>query len=64
MAIIGQKLLTDWGFNSDAHPHRINFHDASHQDFWIFWLGTLACFASGFLPSKRTSPAAQAAEVH
>ncbi|HMO87210.1 MAG TPA: hypothetical protein PKC18_20055, partial [Lacipirellulaceae bacterium] len=53
VAVIGLKLLADWGFNSDAHPHRINFHDASHPEFWIFWLSMLGCFLTGFLPQKK-----------
>jgi len=61
VAIIGAKLLVDWGFNSPDHPHRINFHDTSHPEFWIFWLLMLAGFLSGFLPKRGGAKAMAAA---
>lgn len=64
VAVIGAKLLVDWGFNTKEHPHRINFHDVSHIEFWVFWITMILCFLSGFLPSKRKSHAAKAADVH
>jgi YkoY family integral membrane protein len=64
VAVIGAKLLVDWGFNTKEDPHRINFHDLHHPEFWIFWIAMILCFLTGFLPSKRKSHAAKAAEVH
>lgn len=51
--VIGAKLLIDWGFNSEAHPHRIDFHSTSAPEFWIFWGAMAASFAIGFLPKKQ-----------
>ncbi len=64
VAVIGVKLLADWGFNTKEDPHRLNFHDVSQPEFWIFWVTMLGCFLTGFLPSKATSRAAEAANVH
>jgi hypothetical protein len=50
--VIGGKLLVDWGFNTVENPHRINFHDYTHVEFWVFWLLMLGCFAVGFLPRR------------
>lgn len=50
--VIGIKLLVDWGFNSEAHPHTIDFHSYKTPEFWIFWLSMLACLGYGFLPKK------------
>jgi predicted tellurium resistance membrane protein TerC len=50
---IGLKLLTDWGFNSDQHPHRANFHDPSSPLFWTFWSLMVVCIAIGFVPQKK-----------
>jgi YkoY family integral membrane protein len=52
VTVIGSKLLVDWGFNSPAHPHRVDFHDYLSPAFWVFWLLMLACFAVGFIPRK------------
>lgn len=52
VAIIGAKLLVDWGFNTEDNPHRINFHDTSHPEFWVFWLLMIFGFLSGFLPQR------------
>ncbi len=52
--VIGGKLLADWGFNSPEHPHRLNFHDWQHPEFWVFWALMAVCFASGFLPKRKT----------
>jgi predicted tellurium resistance membrane protein TerC len=51
--VIGAKLLADWGFNSRAHPHRVDFHDYHHLAFWVFWLFMIAAFCVGFLPQKN-----------
>jgi YkoY family integral membrane protein len=51
--VIGGKLLVDWWFNTPADPHRINFHDTSHPEFWIFWGLMIVCFATGFLPKRK-----------
>jgi YkoY family integral membrane protein len=50
--VIGLKLLVDWGFNSEAHPHTIDFHSFRTPEFWIFWISMLACLAYGFMPKK------------
>jgi YkoY family integral membrane protein len=62
--VIGGKLLVDWGFNSEEHPHRIDFHAPFHDGsinpaFWIFWGLMLLTFATGFLPKRgeRRKPA-------
>jgi YkoY family integral membrane protein len=55
--VIGMKLLVDWGANTEAHPHRVNFHDTSAPEFWIFWLTMLLCIATGFLPQRKRQPA-------
>ena len=51
--VIGGKLLADWGFNSEQHPHRIDFHSTHSWAFWAFWVLMLVCFCIGFLPKKR-----------
>lgn len=53
VATIGGKLLADWGFNSPAHPHRVDFHDYHSPAFWVFWLLMVACFLVGFIPQKK-----------
>jgi predicted tellurium resistance membrane protein TerC len=53
--VIGGKLLVDWGFNSAAHPHAVNFHDAGSAAFWVFWALMAVCTAIGFLPQKKTA---------
>jgi YkoY family integral membrane protein len=50
---IGLKLLTDWGFNSDQHPDRANFHDSSSPLFWSFWSVMVVCIGIGFVPRKE-----------
>ena len=55
--VIGGKLLADWGFNSPEHPHRVDFHDFQHPAFWVFWTLMFVCFASGFLPKRKSSSA-------
>lgn len=52
--VIGLKLLADWGFNSEANPHVVNFHSYKTPEFWIFWMSMLAALAIGFLPAKKT----------
>ncbi len=64
VAVIGAKLLVDWGFNTKDDPHRINFHDVHHPEFWIFWIAMILCFLVGFLPTKKKSRASEAAAVH
>lgn len=56
VTVIGLKLLVDWGFNTPDDPHRINFHDMSEPEFWIFWVAMLLSFLAGFLPQKGKSP--------
>jgi len=53
VAVIGAKLVIDWGANTDEHPHRINFHDTGSPEFWIFWALMVVCIALGFLPDRR-----------
>ncbi len=55
---IGLKLLVDWGFNSDQHRDRANFHDSSSPLFWAFWSVMVVCIAIGFLPERKTILAA------
>jgi YkoY family integral membrane protein len=52
--VIGLKLLVDWGINSEANPHAIDFHNFRAPEFWTFWLSMLACLGYGFLPKKQT----------
>ena len=54
--VIGFKLVVDWAFNTKENPHRINFHDVSHPEFWVFWVSMLVCFAIGFIPKKKDGP--------
>ncbi len=56
VAVIGGKLLLDWGFNSPEH-HRLDFHDWRHPAFWTFWILMLLGFLSGFLPQRGGRPA-------
>jgi len=51
--VIGAKLLADWGFNNEEHPHRVDFHDYRNPAFWIFWSLMLICFCIGFLPKRE-----------
>ncbi|HYZ85925.1 MAG TPA: hypothetical protein VE621_16055 [Bryobacteraceae bacterium] len=53
VAVIGAKLLVDWGLNSPEHPHRADFHDPGAPAFWIFWLSMIFCLLFGFLPRKQ-----------
>ena len=50
---IGSKLLVDWGFNSERHPVRANFHDSSSPLYWAFWSVMVVCIGIGFLPQKK-----------
>jgi YkoY family integral membrane protein len=58
--VIGLKLLADWGFNSKAHPHVVDFHHVTRPEFWLFWVSMLVCVAIGFLP-KSNKPSVHAA---
>jgi hypothetical protein len=53
--VIGLKLLVDWGFNSEAHPHTIDFHSVHRPEFWVFWISMIACLAVGFVPKRRVN---------
>lgn len=53
--VIGVKLLVDWWFNSEKDPHRINFHDYTHVEFWVFWLSMAGALAVGFIPPRRSA---------
>lgn len=59
--VIGVKLLVDWGFNSEADPHRINFHDYTHIEFWVFWLSMAAALCVGFIPARKPADAGKIA---
>jgi YkoY family integral membrane protein len=52
VAIIGGKLLLDWGLNTPEH-HRLDFHDFHHPAFWVFWVLMTLGFLTGFLPGKE-----------
>ena len=53
--VIGIKLLVDWGFNSEANPHVIDFHSFRTPEFWIFWISMLVCLGIGFLPKRKAA---------
>jgi YkoY family integral membrane protein len=53
VVVIGLKLCVDWAFNSEAHPHRVNFHNVRAPEFWLFWGAMIACFAVGFIPRRK-----------
>jgi len=53
--VIGLKLLVDWGFNTEANPHRIDFHNFRHVEFWVFWLSMAVALCVGFIPPKQQS---------
>jgi YkoY family integral membrane protein len=53
VAVIGLKLLADWGLNSVEHPHVVDFHNFSQPEFWIFWISMLLCLGVGFLPKRE-----------
>lgn len=55
--VIGLKLLADWGFNSESHPHAVDFHSVSGPEFWIFWMSMLAALGVGFLPPRSSKVA-------
>ncbi len=52
--VIGVKLLVDWGFNSEANPHVIDFHSFRTTEFWVFWISMLICLGIGFLPARKS----------
>lgn len=52
VTVIGGKLLCDWWFNSAGGPHRLDFHDWQHPEFWVFWGLMALSFSVGFLPSR------------
>jgi YkoY family integral membrane protein len=52
--LIGLKLLIDWGFNGQTHPHRIDFQDPGRPELWIFWTAVLITLIAGFT-AKRPS---------
>jgi YkoY family integral membrane protein len=62
VAVIGAKLLLDWGFNTHEH-HRLDFHDWRHPAFWTFWALMIGCFFVGFLPQKDKGSKAAALEA-
>jgi YkoY family integral membrane protein len=52
VTVIGLKLVADWGFNTKQDPHRVNFHDFTQPEFWVFWVAMLVCFCVGFIPRR------------
>jgi len=50
--VIGGKLLTDWGLNSEQQPHRADFQDPASPLFWAFWSLMAVCIGIGFVPQK------------
>ena len=46
------KLVVDWWFNTEEHPHAVDCHSPSSAAFWIFWGLMLLTFATGFLPKR------------
>ena len=58
--VIGLKLLADWGFNSEEHPHVVDFHTYRRPEFWVFWMSMLAALAVGFLPARKSKVEPQA----
>ena len=52
VAVIGSKLLADWGFNTPGQPERLNFQEPGSPVFWAFWGLMLVCFLAGFIPKK------------
>jgi YkoY family integral membrane protein len=57
---IGVKLLAEWWFNSQEHPHVVDFHSWKKPEFWLFWGTMAACFLSGFLSKPEHRPQEQA----
>ena len=53
--LIGLKLLVDWGFNSEAHPHSIDFQDPARPELWVFWSGVLIALIAGFSHRRSAS---------
>ena len=53
--LIGLKLLCDWAFNNESHPHRLDFQDPSRPELWIFWTSVLLALLPGFT-ARRSSP--------
>lgn len=51
--VIGGKLVVDYLFNTDANPHRVDFHSPDTWAFWAFWMLMLACFLIGFIPQRK-----------
>ena len=58
VTIIGLKLVIDWGLNTPAHPHRVDFHSPASAAFWVFWILMLLCCSIGFIRPKTNVPAA------
>lgn len=58
VTVIGLKLLADWAFNTEAHPHVVDFHSPDNPAFWVFWILMLLSFCVGFLPQKKKSESA------
>lgn len=52
---IGLKLLVDWGFNTAADPHVIDFHDHAKVEFWLFWIAMIASLSFGVSRSRRAT---------
>jgi predicted tellurium resistance membrane protein TerC len=68
VALIGVKLLVDWGFNKPppgfpstaVYRGPVDFHSPAHPAFWLFWGGMLVCFCVGFIPPRKRATAGAA----
>ena len=52
---IGVKLLVDWGVNTAAHPHVVDFHDYRKIECWLFWLAMIASLVFGVTRGRRVA---------
>lgn len=63
VALIGTKLVLDWGFNRPPTPtpegwHApldFHFHTPGSPASWAFWGLMMVCFAIGFIPKKNAA---------
>jgi YkoY family integral membrane protein len=53
--LIGIKLMADWAFNSQAHPHRIDFQNPLAPAMWIFWGAMVICLALGLTGRNQST---------
>ncbi len=53
VAVIGAKLLADWGLNTPEHPELLDFQSPSSPLFQIFWGLMTFVFFAGFVPVRK-----------